>query len=167
MVKNTMQTEYIISTVVENKSGVLYRACNVFRQRGYNIKSITVGELDDKTMSRMTFTIDAKEDEVRQLVKVMEKQVDVVNAKILDHKKTIKKELALIKINVDTPDKIPEIRAISNIGTIIEETLNNIMVEITGTSEKIDEFMKAASKFGKIEVARTGTTALESGKENE
>jgi len=162
-----MSSEYLISTIVENKTGVLYRTCNVFRQRGYNIKSITVGELNDNTMSRMTFTIDAKEDEIKQLVKVMEKQVDVVNAKVLDHKKTIKKELALIKINVNNPDKIPEIRAISNIGKIIEETLNNIMVEITGTSEKINEFMRAASKFGEIEIARTGITALESGKKDE
>ena len=167
MVQNYMSSEYLISTIVENKTGVLYRTCNVFRQRGYNIKSITVGELNDNTMSRMTFTIDAKEDEIKQLVKVMEKQVDVVNAKVLDHKKTIKKELALIKINVNNPDKIPEIRAISNIGKIIEETLNNIMVEITGTSEKINEFMRAASKFGEIEIARTGITALESGKKDE
>ena len=72
-----------------------------------------------------------------------------------------------IRIGVNNPDKIPEIRAISNIGKIIEETLNNIMVEITGTSEKINEFMRAASKFGEIEIARTGITALESGKKDE
>ena len=111
-----MKNEYLISTIVENKPGVLYRTANVFRQRGYNIRSISVGELRDSTMSRMTFTIDAEEMSINQLVGVMNKQTDVVEVKVLDPKRMIKKELALIKIYIKNQNMIPKIRDIANIG---------------------------------------------------
>ncbi len=158
-----MNNEYLISTVVENKPGVLYRTANVFRQRGYNIRSISVGELRDSTMSRMTFLIDAEENAINQLVKVMEKQIDVVEVKILDPGKLIKKELALIKIYVKDQKMIPKIRDISNIGTIIDESVNSVVVEITGTSEKITDFIELASDYGQIDISRTGLTAIERG----
>ena len=158
-----MNNEYLISTVVENKPGVLYRTSNVFRQRGYNIRSISVVELRDNTMSRMTFLIDAEEKAINQLVKVMEKQIDVVEVRILDPKRLIKKELALIKIYVKDQKMIPKIRDISNIGTIIDESVNSIVIEITGTSEKITDFIELASDYGKIDIYRTGLTAIERG----
>ncbi|MAM42163.1 MAG: acetolactate synthase small subunit [Thaumarchaeota archaeon] len=158
-----MKNEYLISTVVENKPGVLYRTANVFRQRGYNIRSISVGELRDNTMSRMTFTIDADEMSINQLVGVMNKQIDVVEVKVLDPKRMIKKELALIKIYIKNQNMIPKIRDIANIGTIIDESVNSIVIEITGTSEKITDFIELASDYGKLDIARTGVTAIERG----
>jgi len=158
-----MKNEYLISTVVENKPGVLYRTANVFRQRGYNIRSISVGELRDNTMSRMTFTIDADEMSINQLVGVMNKQIDVVEVKVLDSKRIIKKELALIKIYIKNQNMIPKIRDIANIGTIIDESVNSIVIEITGTSEKITDFIELASDYGKLDIARTGVTAIERG----
>ena len=140
-----MKNEYLISTVVENKPGVLYRTANVFRQRGYNIRSISVGELRDNSMSKMTFVIEAEENAINQLVKVMNKQIDVVDAKVLDPKRLIKKELALIKIYVKDQKMIPKIRDIANIGTIIDESVNSIIIEVTGTSEKITDFVELAS----------------------
>jgi len=158
-----MKNEFLISTIVENKPGVLYRTINVFRQRGYNIRSISVGELNDSSMSRMTFTIDAEKSAINQLVSVMNKQTDVVEVKILDVNRIIKKELALIKIYVNDPKLIPEIRDIANIGTIIDESMKSIVIEITGTSEKIIDFINSIKKYGKVEIARTGVTAIERG----
>ena len=158
-----MKNEFLISTIVENKPGVLYRTINVFRQRGYNIRSISVGELNDSSMSRMTFTIDAEKSAINQLVSVMNKQTDVVEAKILDVNRIIKKELALIKIYVNDPKLIPEIRDIANIGTIIDESMKSIVIEITGTPEKIIDFINSIKKYGKVEIARTGVTAIERG----
>ncbi len=158
-----MKNEFLISTIVENKPGVLYRTVNVFRQRGYNIRSISVGELNDSSMSRMTFTIDAEKSAINQLVSVMNKQTDVVEAKILDVNRIIKKELALIKIYVNDPKLIPEIRDIANIGTIIDESMKSIVIEITGTPEKIINFINSIKKYGKVEIARTGVTAIERG----
>tara|TARA_B100000408_G_C10284539_1_gene217534 strand:+ start:228 stop:707 length:480 start_codon:yes stop_codon:yes gene_type:complete len=158
-----MKNEFLISTVVENKPGVLYRAVNVFRQRGYNIRSISVGELNDNSMSRMTFAVEAEESAINQLVSVMNKQTDVVEAKILDTNRIIKKELALIKIYVNDPKLIPEIRDIANIGTIIDESTKSMVIEITGTSEKIVDFINNINKYGKVEIARTGLTAIERG----
>lgn len=158
-----MKNEFLISTIVENKPGVLYRTVNVFRQRGYNIRSISVGELNDSSMSRMTFTIDAEKSAINQLVSVMNKQTDVVEVKILDVNRIIKKELALIKIYVNDPKLIPEIRDIANIGTIIDESMKSIVIEITGTPEKIIDFINSIKKYGKVEIARTGVTAIERG----
>ena len=158
-----MKNEYLISTIVENKPGVLYRTANVFRQRGYNIRSISVGELRDNSMSRMTFVIEAEENSINQLIKVMDKQIDVVDVKILDPKRLIKKELALIKIYVKDQKMIPKIRDISNIGTIIDESVNSIIIEVTGTSEKITDFVELASDYGRIDISRTGLTAIERG----
>ena len=158
-----MKNEYLISTVVENKPGVLYRTANLFRQRGYNIRSISVGELRDNTMSRMTFRIVADEMAINQLVGVMNKQTDVVEVKVLDPKRMIKKELALIKIYIKNQNMIPKIRDIANIGTIIDESVNSIVIEITGTSEKITDFIELASDYGKLDIARTGVTAIERG----
>jgi acetolactate synthase-1/3 small subunit len=151
-----MKNEYLISTVVENKSGVLYRTANVFRQRGYNIRSISVGELRDNSMSKMTFVIEAEENAINQLIKVMNKQIDVVDVKILDPKR-------LIKIYVKDQKMIPKIRDISNIGTIIDESVNSIIIEVTGTSEKITDFVELASDYGRIDISRTGLTAIERG----
>ena len=114
-------------------------------------------------MSRMTFLIDAEEKAINQLVKVMEKQIDVVEVRILDPGRLIKKELALIKIYVKDQKMIPKIRDISNIGTIIDESVNSIVIEITGTSEKITDFIELASDYGKIDISRTGLTAIERG----
>ena len=158
-----MKNEFLISTIVENKPGVLYRTVNVFRQRGYNIRSISVGELNDSSMLRMTFTIDAEKSAINQLVSVMNKQTDVVEVKILDVNRIIKKELALIKIYVNDPKLIPEIRDIANIGTIIDESMKSIVIEITGTPEKIIDFINSIKKYGKVEIARTGVTAIERG----
>ena len=93
----------------------------------------------------------------------MEKQIDVVEVRILDPKRLIKKELALIKIYVKDQKMIPKIRDISNIGTIIDESVNSIVIEITGTSEKITDFIELASDYGKIDISRTGLTAIERG----
>lgn len=155
----------MISTVVENKPGVLHRTSNVFRQRGYNITSISVGELEDTSTSRMTFTIEADESVIGQLTRVMDKQIDVVEVKLLNSEKSIRRELALVVI------KVSDSQAISNIltsddnfwGRIVDVSDNSVMVEVTGTPEKIVAFIEHASKLGNIEIARTGVTALERG----
>ncbi|MCZ6648704.1 MAG: acetolactate synthase small subunit [Thaumarchaeota archaeon] len=160
-----MRKEYIVSTLVENKPGVLHRTSNVFRQRGYNIKSISVGEMEDPSMSRMTFTIEAEESAIGQLNRVMDKQIDVVDVKSLDSAKAVKRELALVKISVADPGMRSDILTISNIfrGRIVDVSVHATTVEVTGTPDKIVAFLELASKFGILEIARTGVAALERG----
>ena len=116
-------------------------------------------------MSRMTFTIEAEESAIGQLNRVMDKQIDVVEVKSLDSAKAVKRELALVKISVADPGMRSDILTISNIfrGRIVDVSVHSTMVEVTGTPDKIVAFLELASKFGILEIARTGVAALERG----
>ena len=89
---------YIVSALVENKPGVLFRVTNLFRARSFNIESITVGSTEQKDLSRMTITTKSDERTLDQLVKQLRKLIDVVEVKVLDTEKTVYRELALIKM---------------------------------------------------------------------
>ena len=90
---------YIISSLVEHKPGVLYQVSNMFRRRGFNIETITVGDSEQAGLARMTITINGDERTVEQVVKQLNKLLDVVKVSILDPESTVTRELALIRIN--------------------------------------------------------------------
>src|SRR5213594_1398029 len=96
--ENKPKPFYIISSLVENKPGVLFRVTNLFRARNFNIESITVGSTEQKDLSRMTITTNSDERTLDQLVKQLRKLIDVVEVKVLDTEKTVYRELALIKM---------------------------------------------------------------------
>jgi acetolactate synthase-1/3 small subunit len=153
-----------IAAVVENKPGVLHRTSNVFRQRGYNIASISVGPLQDPAFSRMTFTIEANDNVIDQLAAQLAKQIDVLDVQV-SNSNSVQRELALIKIdsqNGKNRDAIIAQCKRSN-GSIIDVSQNHIIVEIAGQPDKIDEFIKTASSFGIKEISRTGIVALAKG----
>ena len=156
--------DIIISTIVENKPGVLHRTSNVFRQRGYNISSISVGQLEDPQLSRMTFVVEADDNAIPQLTRQLSKQVDVIDVQILNSN-SIKRELALIKIKAANEKQKAEIQSLCNIykGSIVDTSPNSVMVEITNSHEKIDEFIKVAGRIGIKEISRTGVAALVKG----
>lgn len=156
--------DIIISTIVENKPGVLHRTSNVFRQRGYNISSISVGQLEDPQLSRMTFVVEADDNAIPQLTRQLSKQVDVIYVQILNSN-SIKRELALIKINAANEKQKSEIQSLCNIykGSIVDTSPNSVMVEITNSHDKIDEFIKVAGRIGIKEISRTGVAALVKG----
>ncbi len=156
--------DIIISTIVENKPGVLHRTSNVFRQRGYNISSISVGQLEDPQLSRMTFVVEADDNAIPQLTRQLSKQVDVIDVQILNSN-SIKRELALIKIKAANEKQKAEIQSLCNIykGSIVDTSPNSVMVEITNSHDKIDEFIKVAGRIGIKEISRTGVAALVKG----
>src|ERR687898_3576072 len=94
---------YIISSLVENKPGVLFRITNLFRARNFNIESITVGTTEKPDLSRMTITTESDEKTLDQLVKQLRKLIDVVEVKVLDIERTVYRELALIKMKAVDP----------------------------------------------------------------
>jgi len=153
-----------IAAVVENKPGVLHRTSNVFRQRGYNIASISVGPLQDPTFSRMTFTIEADENVVEQLRAQLAKQIDVLDVQVLNSN-SVQRELALIKINSQNGKNRDAILAQCERlkGSIVDVSPNHVMVEIAGSPDKINEFIEASNKFGIKEISRTGIVALTKG----
>ncbi len=159
------QKTVVISTLVENKPGVLHSVSNMFRRRGFNIESITVGQTEQKGVARMTITVRGDEKTVEQIEKQMNKLIDVIKVNTLEPENSVTRELALIKINV------PDVKSRSDIincvevfrGRVVDVAPESLMVEITGTSDKIDAFLNLMRGYGINEMARTGLTALARG----
>jgi len=156
------EKRYIISIIVENKPGVLYRAANMFRRRGFNIDSISVGPTERKDLARMTITINGDDATVEQLVKQLGKLIDVIKVSVLSTKNTVVRELALIKLHITDAKARSDIINYANVfkSRIIDVTPGSMILEITGTPDKIDAFLNLAATFGIKEMARTGITAL-------
>ena len=158
---------YIVTALVENKPGVLFRVTNLFRARSFNIESITVGSTEQKDLSRMTITTNSDERTLDQLVKQLRKLIDVVEVKVLDTEKTVYRELALIKMKAVDPTTRSEIINYSTIfrGNILDIGKETITVEITGTPDKIDAFRNLVEPYGITQLSRTGVSALPRGVE--
>ena len=153
---------YVISALVEHKPGVLYSVSNMFRRRGFNIESISVGEAERPDLARMTITIRGNETTVEQVVKQLKKLICVIKVSILDPENAVSRELALIKVS--TPDARIRSDVINYTeifkGHIVDVAHESLMIEITGDSEKINAFIDLVKPFGIKEIARTGITAL-------
>jgi len=158
---------YILSSLVENKPGVLFRVTNLFRARNFNIESITVGSTEQTDLSRMTITTKSDEKTLDQLVKQLRKLIDVVEVKVLDTDKTVYRELALLKMKADSPTSRMEITNFASIfrANILDISKEAIIVEVTGTPDKIDAFKNLVIHYGIIQLARTGVSALPRGLE--
>jgi acetolactate synthase-1/3 small subunit len=155
----------ILSVIVDNKPGVLFRVTNLFRARNFNIESITVGTTEQHDISRMTIAIQSDSRTTDQLVKQLRKLIDIIEVRILNTENTVFRELALIKMKAHDPTSRMEITHFSNIfrGKILDVSKDSMMVEITGTPDKIDAFKSIVGPYGIIQIARTGISALQRG----
>jgi len=156
---------YVVSAIVEHKPGVLYSVSNMFRRRGFNIETITVGAAEQKDLARMTVTIKGDERMVEQVVKQLHKLIDVVKVSILEPENTVTRELALVKVStVDTKVRSDVINYTEIFkGHVVDVAHDSLVVEITGDSDKINAFIELMRPFGLKEIARTGVTALSRG----
>jgi len=156
---------YIISAIVEHKPGVLYSVSNMFRRRGFNIETITVGAAEQKDLARMTITINGDERTVEQVIKQLNKLIDVIKVSILDPGSTVTRELALVKVNTLNARVRSDVINYTEIfkGHVVDVAHDSLIVEITGDSEKINAFIELMRPFGVKEIARTGITALPRG----
>ena len=155
----------ILSVIVDNKPGVLFRVTNLFRARNFNIESITVGITEQKDISRMTIAIQSDYRTLEQLVKQLRKLIDIIDVRVLDTGNTVFRELALIKMKASDPTSRMEITHFSTIfrAKILDVNKDSMMVEITGTPDKIDAFKNIVVPYGIIQIARTGISALPRG----
>ena len=162
---NNSNILYILSVIVENKPGVLFRITNLFRSRNFNIESITVGITEKPDLSRMTITTKSDIRTLEQLVKQLKKTIDVIQVSVLDKENAVYRELALIKMNAKDPTTRIEIANFASIyrGNIMDISNETITVELIGTPDKIDAFKNLVSSYGIIQVALTGVSALPRG----
>jgi len=156
---------HIISTIVENKPGVLYSVSNLFRCRSFNIDSISVGPAEEVGLARMTIMVRGDDRTIEQVVKQLNKLIDVIKVTRLDPENIVTRELALIKVNAPSTKARSDIINYADIfrARVVDVSSESLMMEITGASNKIDAFVNLMKPFGVKEVARTGITALSRG----
>ena len=152
----------ILTLLVENKPGILFKVTHLFRSRNFNIDSISVGVTDNPEYSRMTITTYGDEKQVEQIVKQLDKMIDTIEVKHLDEHKTVYRELSIFKIKLSNANDSMEVNKLANAygGKIHDVRKESIMVELTATPDQIRAFEELAKPFGIIEVARTGVAAL-------
>ncbi|MDR2623784.1 MAG: acetolactate synthase small subunit [Methanobrevibacter sp.] len=154
---------HIISTLVEDRPGVLQKVTSLFTRRGFNIDSITVGESETEHLARMVFVVNGDKKILEQVTKQLNKLVDVIKVRSLDPEITIRRELCLVKVKVENEQKRGEIIQLTDIfkGDILDVGENSLTVEITGNPSKINSFISLLKGFGIKKIAKTGSTALE------
>lgn len=156
--------KHTISVLVDNKPGVLARIAGLFSGRGFNIDSLSVGETQDSTVSRMTIISHGDDAILEQITKQLNKLVDVVKVQDFSGKEFVERELVLIKVSSSRENK-PEIIEIVDIfrAKIVDVSHNTITVEITGAEKKVEAFIELMKPFGIKELVRTGEVAIARG----
>jgi acetolactate synthase-1/3 small subunit len=157
--------KHVLSILVENKPGVLTRIAGLFARRGFNIDTLAVGPTDDEALSRITLTLDGAMHPIDQVTKQLHKLVNVIKIRDLEPADTVARELALFKVAAESGAR-GEVMQIAEIfrGKIIDVTKRSVIVEITGTHEKVEAFERMVRPFGLIEMARTGEIAISRGR---
>src|SRR4030088_1680288 len=157
--------KHILSILVENKPGVLTRISGLFARRGFNIDTLAVGPTAKDSVSRVTLTLDGAVHPIDQVTKQLHKLVNVLKIRDLEPAETLARELALFKVSADGASR-PEVMQICEIfrTRIVDVTKRSIVVEVTGTCEKVDAFERLVRPFGLIEMARTGEIAISRGR---
>lgn len=154
---------YTISALVSNKSGVLTRVAALFARRGYNIESLSVCATEDGAFSRMTIVLNGDEYILGQMMKQMDKLIDVKKIKYVEDD-AVCRELLLIKVKTDagTRSQIFEISQIFR-ASVVDVSPEATIMELTGKSSKLDGFITMLMPYGVMELARTGVTAISRG----
>ncbi len=157
--------KHTLSVIVENKPGVLSRVAGLFARRGFNIDSLVVAETENPAVSRMTITVDEQDQPVEQVTKQLHKLINVIKITDLDPAGSVEREMLLIKVLADAQSR-SEIMQIVEIfrAKIIDVSSDVLLVEMTGTREKVGAFMELLHPFGVVELMRTGRIAMGRGK---
>ncbi len=156
--------KFVLSVLVQNHAGVLSRVSGLFSRRGYNIESLTVCETGNPGQSRMTIVVKCDQNLVEQIQKQLSKLEEVISIKINEKAKTTQREMALIKV------KAPGEKRAIIIGTcdiyrghIVDVDTDSVIVEATGSEEKISSLIRLLEPFGILEYVKTGLTSMDRG----
>ena len=152
---------HTIIALVQDKPGVLTRVAGLFRRRGFNISSLAVGNSEQKGLSRMTFVVDGDQYTVNQATKQLDKLIDVVKVANISDEEIVSRELALIKVKV-TPSTRGEILEMVHPfrAEIVDVGAQSMVIEVTGSGDKIQALYDLLEPFGVLELMRTGRVAM-------
>ncbi|MGP8160902.1 MAG: acetolactate synthase small subunit [Candidatus Dormibacteria bacterium] len=156
-----MNPSRLVSVLVENKPGVLNRVASMIRRRGFNIDSLSVGPTEDASVSRMTIAVHVGRQQAEQATKQLSKLIDVITIEDITELRKVSHELLLIRMHApaDQRSEILDVVAVF-LGRIVDIASNSMTIEITGTTEKVDNFIELMRPYRIKEVARSGAVAL-------
>ncbi|HQR50057.1 MAG TPA: acetolactate synthase small subunit [Methylophilaceae bacterium] len=152
---------HIISLLMENESGALSRVAGLFSARAYNIESLTVAPTEDATLSRMTIVTSGSDEVIEQIIKQLNKLVDVVKVLDLNDGRYLERELMLVKVKATGAHR-EEMKRMCDIfrGRIIDVADGSYTIELTGSGSKLDAFLEAIDKTAILETVRTGASGI-------
>lgn len=150
-----------LSVLVENKPGVLARVSSLFARRGYNIESLAVGPTEDPQLSRMTIVVSVDTHPLEQVTKQLNKLVNVIKIVELDDATSVQRELVFVKVKANAQMRSDVLEIISLFrARVVDVAADSLIVEITGTRDKIDAMLEVLSPYGILELAQSGMVAV-------
>ena len=151
----------VISLLVENKPGALMRITGLLSARAYNIESLTVARTLDPTLSRMSIVVDVEPQLRAQVIKQMNKLINVLQATDLTDTPAVKREMVLVRVRTQLNSRTAILKEAEIFGArVVDSSTEGFALEATGESEKLDEFIDVMRSYGEIEVTRSGTVAV-------
>lgn len=156
--------QYVIGVIVSNVAGVLSRVSGMFTRRGFNIDSLTVGETESSSFSRITIAFHGDEEIKERILQQLKKLHDVKEVEVLDRSESVIRELLLIKVR-NKPESRQDIMTAVEIfrSKIVDYSTTALTCELTGETSKIDAFIELLKPYGIMEMCRTGLVAIERG----
>jgi acetolactate synthase-1/3 small subunit len=153
--------QQIISLLMENKPGALMRVTGLLSQRGYNIESLTVARTLDAGLSRMTITVDVEANVRSQVIKQMNKLINVLQATDVSAGPAVNRELVLLRVRTTQQNRTAVLKEAEIFhARVVDSTTEGFALEVTGDPEKLDEFIDVMRSYGEIEVTRSGIVSM-------
>jgi len=151
----------VISLLLENKPGALMRVTGLLSQRGYNIESLTVARTLDPEISRMTIAVDVEAAQRQQVIKQMNKLINVLQANDLTDTPSVVQELVLLRIRTAQESRTAVLKEAEIFGgRVVDSSTEGFAIEVTGDPEKLGEFVDVMGSYGEIDVTRSGALAI-------
>ncbi|NOY67539.1 MAG: acetolactate synthase small subunit [Gammaproteobacteria bacterium] len=156
---------HIISILIENEAGALSRVAGLFSARGYNIESLTVAPTNDPSLSRMTLVTSGTDEIIEQITKQLNKLIDVVKLQDMTEGVHMEREMMLVKVRVANHQEREDVKRFSDIfrGRVIDVSEETYTIEVTGSTSKLDAFIKNLSKIQVLELVRSGVIGIARG----
>jgi acetolactate synthase-1/3 small subunit len=153
--------QQIISLLLENKPGALMRVTGLLSQRGYNIESLTVARTLDPTLSRMTIVVDVEASIRSQVIKQMNKLINVLQATDVTEAPAVNREMVLLRVRASQQNRTSILKEAEIFqARVVDSTTEGFALEVTGDPEKLDEFIDVMRSYGEIDVTRSGIVSM-------
>jgi acetolactate synthase-1/3 small subunit len=147
--------------LVEDKPGVLTRVASLFRRRAFNIESLTVGHTEQRGVSRMTIVVESDSAGAEKVAQHLYKLVNVIQVEDISEDPSVVRDLALIKVQTDRQSRSEVMQIVDTFrARVVDVGLDSLMVEVTGSEDKVNGLVDVLRPFGIVEMVRTGRVAM-------